>query len=135
MKTNLLRTSIVAALAATAAFAQDSALLKATVPFAFIAGKQVLPAGQYTVDQGPAAGVLMIRSADGGRTAIVLAQPASSAAPHAASLVFHRYGSTCFLSEVWSPGNGGSELPPTRRERELIARRAATANTTIAAVQ
>jgi hypothetical protein len=53
MKRNLLRTSIVAVLAATAAFAQRSTSLKATVPFDFNVGTQALPAWQYTLDRGP----------------------------------------------------------------------------------
>ena len=83
MKTNLLCTSIVAVLAATAAFAQNSTQ-KATVPFAFIAGNQALPAGQYTVDRGPVAGVVMIRSADGkGATMILTHAVYSAVARHA----------------------------------------------------
>ena len=73
MKTNLLRTSIVAVLAATAAFAQNSTRLQANVPFDFIVGNQALPAGQYTVDRGPADGIVMIRSADGKNASMVLA--------------------------------------------------------------
>ena len=134
MKTNLLRTFIVAVLAATAVFAQNSTLLQATIPFDFIVGNQALPAGQYTVDRGPATGTVMIRSADGKRAAIVLAQAVSSAvARDTGSLVFHRYGYTYFLSEVWSPGNDGRKLSPTRRERELAARVATPADATIAA--
>jgi hypothetical protein len=58
---------------------------------------------------------MTIKSDDGRRAAIVLAQPVSSVvARHAGKLVLHHYGSTYFLSEVWSPGNDGQKLPPTK---------------------
>ena len=136
MKTNLLHTSIVAVLAATAAFAQSSTPLKTTVPFDFNVGTQALPAGQYTLDRGPASRTMMIRSDDGRGAAIVLAQPMFSVvARDAGKLVFHRYGSTYFLSEVWSSGNDGQKLPTTNPERELAAMRATPVHATIAAAQ
>ena len=52
MKTNLLRTSIAAVLAATAVYAQGSHSLKANVPFDFVVGNHTLRAGYYTVESG-----------------------------------------------------------------------------------
>ena len=106
------------------------------VPFDFNVGTQALPAGQYTLDRGPAPRTMMIRSDDGRRAAIVLTQPMSSVvARHAGKLVFHRYGSTYFLSEVWSPDNDGQKLPTTNRERELAAMRTTPVHATIAAAR
>jgi hypothetical protein len=134
MKTNLLGIFTVAALAASAALAQSSTPAKANVPFNFIAGTRTLPAGEYTVmTQGPAADTVIIRSADGKGAVIVLAQPLSSVdARHGGKLVFHRYGDTYFLSEIWGPGNDGREIPTTRRERELATKLATPDNTTVA---
>ena len=136
MKTNQLRTLIAAVLTAASAAAQSSTTLKANVPFDFIVNNRTLPAGQYTVDSRVAFGTLMIRSADGKGVAIALARPLySTVARKEGSLVFHRYGYAHFLSQVWSPGNNGRQLPTTGRERELAARLSVPANTTIAAVR
>ena len=136
MKTNLLRTSIVAVVAAAAAYAQGSTPIQGTVPFDFIVGNRTLPAGQYTVDQGTAPSVMVIRSADRKGTAIVLTHALhSTASRNEARLVFHRYGYTYFLSEVWGPGNDGRQLRTTSRERELAANLSRPDNTTIAALR
>jgi hypothetical protein len=58
------------------------------VPFAFIAESHQLPAGRYTVT----------RAADG--------------------LIFHRYGDSYFLAQVWSMG-WGRELPKSKAEKEF----------------
>ena len=136
MKTNLLCTLTAAVLTAASAVAQSSTTLKANVPFDFIVNNRTLPPGQYTVDSRVAFGALMIRSADGKGAAIALARPLySTLARNEGSLVFHRYGYAHFLSQVWSSGNNGRQLPTTGRERELAARLSAPANTTIAAVR
>jgi len=93
------------------------------VPFDFIVGGQTLPAGQYRVEQRFIPDVVVINSADHTRGAIVIGpglQPV--AAQKDGKLVFHRYGNTYFLTEVWGPGKYGRQIPKTRRERELAAR-------------
>jgi hypothetical protein len=135
MKTNLLGIFTVAALTASASFAQSSTPLQANVPFDFIVGNRTLPAGEYKVmNQGPAPGTVMIRTTDGKGSVILLALPLYSVvARHSGKLVFHRYGDTYFLSEIWGPDNEGRQIPTTNREREL-ATKAAPANTTVAAL-
>ncbi|HXR35825.1 MAG TPA: hypothetical protein VN754_07760 [Candidatus Binataceae bacterium] len=54
MKTQVLRTSILALLLAVAGHAQSSLPLHANIPFSFVAGSATLDAGPYTVDQGNA---------------------------------------------------------------------------------
>jgi hypothetical protein len=136
MKTNLLRLSIVAVLAAAAAFAQSSTL-HANVPFDFIVGTQVLPAGQYTVDSGSLHSTVIIRSNDCMRAAMAVLGSGlrSTATSNRGKLVFHRYGDTYYLTEIWQPGNEGHQLPETSRERELAAKLGAPPRATIAAVR
>ena len=135
MKTNLLRISMVAVLAAAAAFAQSSTRMQANIPFGFVVGGKALPAGHYTVDRGPASGIVTIRSGDGQGAAMVLTVSLySTVTRDAGRLVFHRYGDTFFLSEVWEPGNDGHQLSPSPRERELEAKLAAPTRTIIAAL-
>ena len=136
MRKNLLRLWIVPVLAAAAAKAQTTNLMKAEIPFAFAAGKQMLPAGRYTVQRGPAPGTVAIRSEDHKNAAIVLANDAYSVNGHETpKLVFHRFGSAYFLSEIWTPENNGKRLVPTSRERELAAQAAPPDSTVVAAVR
>jgi hypothetical protein len=139
MKTNLLHISIAGVLATAAAFAQTSIALNANVPFDFIAGGKALPAGHYTVSQGPGA-ALLVRSqqSDGAGKAAVfaIATPAySRGGRHDSRLVFHRYGNTYFLSEVWGPGSDGKELPATIQERQLAVAAKSSSNTIMASLR
>ncbi len=135
MKKTLLGTFVAAALAAITAFAQNTTMLKADVPFDFTAGNQTFSAGRYTVVRGTAPSTIMIRSDDGKKGAIVLTQAALSVTEkNNACMVFHRYGSAYFLSEVWTPGYDGRTLTPTKREREMAVKATPTA-TSIAALR
>jgi len=135
MKTNLLRICVMGAIAAAAAVAQSSTL-KAYVPFDFIVGNQTFPAGRYTLDRGPAQGTLTIRSEDCAHAAIGLAQSLSSVVTREnGSLVFHRYGDTYILSEVWNPGNDGRRLVSPSREKELTVTVGHPHNATVAALR
>jgi len=123
MKTHVLRTSIVALLAAVAAHAQSSLPLRANIPFNFVAGNVTFNAGHYTVFQEKA-GLIAVRSADRKANAYLLTGAVQSAGVQRASrMVFHRYGSTYILAEIWTSGdNRGRLAVVTRRERELAAK-------------
>jgi hypothetical protein len=95
--------------------------LKANIPFEFTVGKDKLPAGQYTVESSIARGHLLIRAED--RSKSVFASffgGRSSGKPSRSKLVFNRYGSQYFLSQVWNEGSTvAMQLPKSRAEREL----------------
>ena len=96
--------------------------LRANIPFGFMVGSEVFPAGVYNVARvGNDASVLAIRSSDGRKSAWFLTFGTSSPeAREEASLVFNRYGDQYFLNEVWTVGDvTGRQLFPSRREREL----------------
>jgi hypothetical protein len=121
MKTNLICTSIAAVLAAVTVNAQSSPVLKANVPFDFVAGSQTMAAGAYTVGY-TASGVVVIQSTDRKGAVMSLATPLDGPfGADKARLVFHRCGNIYFLVEVWGPENG-RQLPTTSREREMAAR-------------
>ncbi len=50
MKTQLLRMSMFAVVTAAAVYAQNPQVEKVSVPFNFIVGSRMMPAGQYTVE-------------------------------------------------------------------------------------
>jgi hypothetical protein len=112
--------------------------LIATVPFGFLAGEKSLPAGEYHVYAGPASGVVTIRSRDGKTGVFLLSQRSESLeAPNQSTLVFHRYGSRYFLSQIWVEGHrSGVEFRPSSTEvraaRELAAAKEAVPASTIA---
>jgi hypothetical protein len=93
------------------------------VPFAFVAGKQALPAGHYIVAAIDDAHLKIFNST---MTGLYLStHGALRTTSDGSKLEFHRYGDTYFLSAVWVTGNTtGRELFRSRAERELADRKA-----------
>ncbi len=108
------------ATAVVSANAQSSKLVISNVPFNFVVGDQTMPAGEYRIRRASAlSNGLIIQSSDATSSAMRLSnaiEPSSEKTN--ARLVFHRYGSHYFLTEVWSGGdNEGRELTKSRQER------------------
>lgn len=120
---------------AVAANAQSSSLkVKANVPFDFVVGDRVLPAGAYAVKQitqGSDAG-LLISNRDNAQKAIRLSNTVQSNEVKRARLTFRRYGNTYFLAEVWPSGMmEGREIIKSKAEKAAereLARNAAQNN-------
>ncbi|HEY0380355.1 MAG TPA: hypothetical protein VGC87_25810 [Pyrinomonadaceae bacterium] len=95
--------------------------VRTNVPFDFVVGDKTLPAGSYTVAtvSRNSADAVSVRSSDGRRKAIRLTSAVSeNAATRRARLVFHRYGSTYFLAQVWAAGSSeGREMLKSKAER------------------
>jgi hypothetical protein len=136
MKTHTLRTSILALVLAVAGHAQSSLSLHANIPFNFIAGGTTLNAGGYTVDQGKA-GLINMKTDGGKGSAFLFTTTVGCTANQTTSrLVFHRYGNTYLLSQIWTGGNEcGRQVPVTSRERELAAGRVASDGTIVLALR
>ena len=140
MKNQLIKAVTMATLVITFSFlttaisasAQSGSNFTVNIPFDSMAGKKILPAGEYKVivHVGAASKVLMIHSTDG-RTK--LATPAALAvegreSSDRAMLVFNRYGDQYFLSQVWEAGRTtGQELPKSPAEREIMGSRVRSA--------
>jgi len=108
-------------LAVSAAQAQETRV-KASIPFDFVVGNQILPAGEYMVSSlGSTNEALVIRSDDSKTAILSLTNSCSSSKPSDTSkLVFHRLAGRYFLSQVWAEGNsGGRQLPQSRIEVQL----------------
>lgn len=97
---------IMVGLAVGVASAQSTAPLTFRTPFAFVVGDQLLPAGEYTMRVVSVTGVLAFRSsADGNVNVFVNSIPVEKATAESRyKLVFHRYGSHYYVSEIWTPG-------------------------------
>ena len=112
---------VVALLAATVGYAQSTRMLTANIPFEFSVGTKILPAGEYEVLPGVAFGVVLLRCTGQNAAAVTLSNPVqANRAPEGSKLVFNRYGSSYFLSQIWHQGiNRGHELRKTKTEREM----------------
>jgi hypothetical protein len=108
-------------LAVGAATAQSTEPVNFRAPFAFVVGDNVLPAGDYTVRVVSSPGLLLFYSADG--TFNAFANSVSLQKNHTEDrfrLIFHRYGSHYYVSEVWTPGyRTGRSVKQTPLELEL----------------
>jgi hypothetical protein len=124
---------LLALLGAAPAFGQQ--ISRVDIPFEFRVGATVMPAGQYTVAGSFGTNrMLFLRCYEcGPRT--VTALPHSIGGYHnqptEGRLVFHKYGETYFLSQVWSSQGGpGDGLTESKSERE-ISRRASLTQTSV----
>jgi hypothetical protein len=120
MKTLRIALSAALLLAASLSYTQTKpGDLVADVPFAFIVSGRTLPAGHYVVNN--LGGNLGIH---GEKSQVIFVPVHSAQRPaleNSSKMVFHRYGDTYFLSEVWVRGNStGKALFPSRAERNLV---------------
>jgi hypothetical protein len=96
--------------------------IRATIPFDFTVRGKILPAGRYEfsrINDGP--GGLIAFNRDNHRHVMFETEPVQrSRTANRGELVFHRYGDTYFLYEIWNSGeNEGRELARSRAERRL----------------
>jgi hypothetical protein len=103
--------------------AQQDAM-SVNVPFAFQAGDKVMPAGEYRVGRVSLVlqAVQRIAQSDGDASIMVMTTPVvrtgKAVSPR---LVFHRYGSSYFLTEIWTGETQGRQLSKSHGEKELAA--------------
>ena len=120
--------SLLVLLGASAASA-GSVELRADIPFNFMAGNNMLPAGTYHVSQAVAShGVLLIsnQKPDHGATFVQTISSEKGRTQTETRLIFNRYGDRYFLSQVWTAGRiSGYMIPKSSQERELARELAA----------
>jgi hypothetical protein len=108
------------ATAAVSANAQVSTKLVANIPFEFVVGNDEMSAGQYDIERLTSGGLaIRIRDSKNGNSAIRLTSPIiKTRAPEKGKLVFHRYGNSYFLAEVWRAGDSnGRQLVKSSLEK------------------
>jgi hypothetical protein len=114
------------------AHAQVNKPIQGKVPFNFQVGNTALPAGSYRISSEISSPkILAIQSLDEKATKILSVSSGlqSYSENRQSKLVFHRYGSTYFLAEVWqgSDEKGGLKLQPSKAERVKAREMAAAA--------
>ena len=95
--------------------------MRVDIAFEFMVGAKTLPAGQYQVKLNPSQDSLTMSGTEKGATACALTMGGkSNQAETSARLVFHRYGDTYFLAEVWeADSHTPRQLPESSVERKL----------------
>ena len=102
--------------------AQMSTMIKAQVPFDFVANGKTMPASECIITVvGTDRTALSISSGNQHSYAFSIADESPNASKNTA-LVFHKYGDRYILAGVKREGRTGYQLPPSRVERELQAR-------------
>ena len=122
MKNRVARVLTVAiAMAAVAAVHAEDRTVTANVPFNFYMGSSPMAEGAYRVDEFSHGAVECLRSIKGKTINSVMTYSVTGKkGAEPARLVFHRYGGSYFLAEIWT-GDGmiGHALSMTAREKEL----------------
>jgi len=110
--------------AAPSASAQTGVRTRATIPFAFSADRQAMPAGTYIVEVRQPY-VVSLTNATTNDCHFLMVRPDSSTANLAGSrLVFHRATGQTYLTQVWVRGKDlHSELTSRPRPEREVARR------------
>jgi hypothetical protein len=123
MKIGFLVAAVCMSFWAVSALADSGTNVKADIPFAFYVGDQMFPAGNYvfSTDDPEGPNLLTIESQKGERHQFVLTklstEPKDQVIDHT-ELVFNRYGSEHFLSEVQVQGDDEVRvLPQSNLER------------------
>jgi hypothetical protein len=109
MKTKVIALlAVMVGLAVGVASAQSTQPLTFKTPVPFVVGDQLMPAGEYTVRDvsiSMTSGFLSFRSADGDGIVVVRSIPIEKLDYETRhKLIFHRYGSQYYVSEIWTPG-------------------------------
>jgi hypothetical protein len=101
-----------------AASAQSGQTFRFVIPFDFYAGAVLMPAGEYTVSQAPGTRATQIYDRNGHVTSI-LPIVGNSTPIRNNRMVFNRYGSMNFLSEIqWALSETGYKVRESNLERE-----------------
>jgi hypothetical protein len=116
-------------LASATAFAQlPGEPIRANIPFDFTVRGKTLPAGEYEIKRvTDELGTLEIANVNHShKHAMFETDPVESArVPRHGEVVFHRYGESYFLYEIWSPGLQTGHAVPVSHQERILQREAA----------
>ena len=105
--------------------------MRATIPFDFSVRGKTFPAGEYEIKRfSDAPDGLVISDVNNRDHELFETEPVEARkALNRGEIVFHRYGDSYFLSEVFAGGEQtGRELPESRQERSLRREMASNGN-------
>lgn len=127
--------ALVLVLIAGAAPAQQTKI-SATVPFPFVAGDRLYPAGEYYFSRASVTnGIIEVSNGDRVIAANILSHAClQTAPPQQTKLVFHQVEGFYYLSQMWVAGNQwGREFPRSHTEVRLAENHANVETVIVAA--
>ncbi len=99
-------------------FAQSKAV-QAKVPFDFTVGNKVLPSGMYTIEE-ESPWSIVIKNHDKAVERVSVVEQDGKKAASGGKLIFHKYGSQYFLSEILSDqANMNVQVPVSKTEKRV----------------
>jgi hypothetical protein len=108
--------------------ARAEEVVTATVPFDFIVGQMVMPAGKYVISEPMDPAIVAVRSADGRHFSFVLTIPDSpNDSAVQPELVFDRIGARSFLVQIVTGSDNIREIPLTDAMKGRVIDRVAVA--------
>ena len=111
----------IAAAVGTTQLSASEVTEKGSIPFEFQAGASHMEAGTYTVSTSDRHVVTVSNNETGAKRVVGLGIPTGKPTSGKAMLVFRRYGTRCFLSEIWYPEGYVQALPTSKLEQEVAA--------------
>lgn len=107
-------------------FAAQAQTVRANIPFAFVAGDRMMPAGEYKLVLDARVGMIQMLPEQDVGLYLTAHNCSFGAVEDRGVIVFHKYGESYFLKRVKTPATReGYELIPTRGERDA-ARKSGT---------
>ena len=93
--------------------------IQAKIPFDFQIGGKKFPKGEYTIETGPANGLMLIRNLKGKRAINFAVIPDKMTEKPKSKLSFRRYGDQYFLRKVWDGQNTSFVLEKSSAEKKV----------------
>jgi hypothetical protein len=110
------------------ALAQSNEMTKASIPFAFYAGKTLMPAGNYTMRAADNDRQLLLQNADGSAATFLVALPGDTSQPLNPGFHFDKVGDAYFLRSA-TDSDQDFYLSKTKLEKQ-VERNGTVAQTT-----
>jgi hypothetical protein len=124
MKTQLFRIALLAMvlIVVSGAMAQRRpGDLLVNIPFSFLVDNHQMPSGRYVVVPAGNGALGMFKAEDGSPRLLMSVHSVESRSSQTPKLVFHRYGDSYFLTEVWNGDKIGRQLAKSKAEKELAS--------------
>lgn len=97
--------------------------VRANIPFAFVAGDRMMPAGEYKLSMDQRFGVIVLQPEEKVGLYLSAHNCRFGTVDDRGSIVFHKYGDSYFLKRVkTSATREGYEFLPTRTEKDAARR-------------
>lgn len=116
MKSMTLKAVALFCLLAACAFAENRTIMTVKIPFDFRVGATLLPAGQYTITENPATGLMHVIGEQRDARAVMFGRTCWWQQKGTSRVMFNRYGVHHFLAGLHSDALLGREIQRSAAE-------------------